>query len=96
MCELGEKPVPFCSPMLDSSVLILNSTPSYRISLLEVKLIRLPMYESADGPDFVAPGAAAAMMLSPSPLTDKGSLNLAKEGVATEGWRQKAREERDE
>lgn len=34
--------------MEDSSVLILYKMPSYLISLLEVKLIKLPMYESAD------------------------------------------------
>lgn len=39
--------IPFLSPILDSSVLMLYSTPSYLISLLEVKLIKLPMYESA-------------------------------------------------
>lgn len=36
------------NPMEDSSVLILYKMPSYLISLLEVKLIKLPMYESAD------------------------------------------------
>ena len=34
--------------MLDSSVLMLKRTPSYLISDLDVKLIKLPMYESGD------------------------------------------------
>lgn len=42
------KELPFCNPILDSSVLMLYKTPSYRISLLDVKLIKLPTYESAD------------------------------------------------
>ena len=40
--------LPFLKAMLDSSVLILKRTPSYLISDLEVKLIKLPMYESGD------------------------------------------------
>lgn len=35
-------------PMLDSSVLMLKRTPSYLISLLEVRLMTLPMYDSGD------------------------------------------------
>ena len=34
--------------MEDSSVLILYKMPSYLISLFDVKLIKLPIYESAD------------------------------------------------
>ena len=37
--------------MEDSSVLILYKMPSYLISLFDVKLIKLPIYESADDED---------------------------------------------
>lgn len=52
--------------MLDSSVLMLKRTPSYRISDLEVKLIKLPMYESADPleEDLGASVAVAAVAIS--------------------------------
>lgn len=51
--------------MLDSSVLMLKRTPSYRISDLDVKLIKLPMYESAEPleEDLGASVAAAAIRL---------------------------------
>lgn len=48
--------LPFLSPMLDSSVLMVYRTPSYRISLLDMRLIRLPMYDSG-----AAAAAAAAI-----------------------------------
>ncbi|RWW14231.1 hypothetical protein BHE74_00028636 [Ensete ventricosum] len=52
--------------MLDSSVLMLYRMPSYLISLLEVKLIKLPMYESADAPDLAVSAAIAAAAASTS------------------------------
>jgi len=42
--------------MLDSSVLMVYKTPSYRISLLDVRLITLPMYVS--GAAAIAAGVA--------------------------------------
>jgi len=41
--EVGSRRIPFLRPILDSSVLMLYKMPSYLISLLEVKLIKLPM-----------------------------------------------------
>lgn len=38
---------PFCSAMLEFSVSTVYKMPSYRISLFDVRLMRLPMYESA-------------------------------------------------
>lgn len=37
---------------------MLYKTPSYRISLLDVKLIKLPTYESADEPEDLEASAA--------------------------------------
>lgn len=39
-------------------MLMLYKTPSYRISLLDVKLIKLPTYESADEPEDLEASAA--------------------------------------
>jgi len=51
-CRLGgrwtvEIIAPFCSAMLEFSVSTVYKMPSYRISLFDVRLMRLPMYESA-------------------------------------------------
>ena len=47
--------------MEDSSVLILYKMPSYLISLFEVKLIKLPIYESADDEDGFEPPSLAIL-----------------------------------
>ena len=43
--------LPLLKPILDSWALMLKRRPSQRISELEVKLIKLPIYESAEGGD---------------------------------------------
>lgn len=50
--------------MDDSSVLMLYKTPSYLISLLEVKLIKLPMYESTDELEDLEPSVAIIVWYS--------------------------------
>ena len=51
--------------MEDSSVLILYKMPSYLISLFDVKLIKLPIYESADDEDgFVTVSLAIVLKYS--------------------------------
>jgi hypothetical protein len=46
--------------MLDSSVLMVYRTPSYRISLFDMRLIKLPMYDSGAAAAAAAAAAIAA------------------------------------
>lgn len=63
--------------------------PSYRISLFEVKLIKLPIYESADDPLDLADELSAAITVTKFSLKNSYTWKKSRERKRTEDERER-------